>query len=185
MIAGLQCDIERLERILDKLDQWDKSYGDPKKLRCKRQDDREDRPDKAPGNFQKCYDETRPQVLAEIKQKLMEHGIARSSFGNSVADKSPDEVLIKTREIVSMQRPSRKDYESVRDWLIDTTPLVLQEQEFIQRKEDIITLRTGRESAGFESFVELALYESDKFLTARLGCNIIRVSIDYVALVPC
>lgn len=74
VLSALQHDVERLEKQLDTLDQWEKEKGDPDKLECKWRDDMQDSPDKIPGEFRKCYKKTRPQVLAELKQKLMEYG---------------------------------------------------------------------------------------------------------------
>ena len=79
VLSGLQHDVESLERQLDRLDQWDKDSGTSEdglreKLSCKRRDDLQNSPDKVPGDFQHCFKKTRPQILAELKQKLMEYG---------------------------------------------------------------------------------------------------------------
>lgn len=95
--------------------------------------------------------------------------------GKDKADHLTDEVLLKTKEVVTLQRPSKKDYESVRNWFIDVKPLVDEEFRFIKRKEDIVTLRTGRECAAFDSLVERALSGIDGFLVNRCRCKIIRV----------
>ena len=87
-----------------------------------------------------------------------------------------DEILLKAREVATMQRPSTRDWESVRDWIVDNKPLVDDEQEFILHKEDMITLRRGRECAGFDGAVERALASVDRFLVDRCHCKIVQVS---------
>ena len=77
--------------------------------------------------------------------------------------------------MVSLQQPSKRDYESVRTWFRDNTPIVTREARFIRRKEDIVTLRTGRECAGFDSYVERCLFNIDKFLGHYLCCRVIQV----------
>jgi hypothetical protein len=74
-----------------------------------------------------------------------------------------------------MQRPSKRDWRSVKNWITNQKPLVAREQKFILRKEDLVTLRCGREGAGFESLVEQMLARTDKFLETRLKCKIIKV----------
>lgn len=66
-----------------------------------------------------------------------------------------DELLIKTREMNTLQRPSRRDYRSFRTWFFNIKPLTWQkEEEFIKRREDLVSLRHGREWSGFDGFVE-------------------------------
>lgn len=93
------------------------------------------------------------------------------------ANRSADEVLLKTKEMAALQRPSSRDYNSVRDWFYDFKPLVENEQSFIRRKEDIVTLRKGRECAGFDSFIERVLSRTDRFLVNRCRCRIIQVRV--------
>lgn len=86
-----------------------------------------------------------------------------------------DEVLLRTQEVNSLQKPSRKDYRSVKSWFMNHEPVVQGEWRYLLRKEDIVTLRTGRECAGFDGFVENMLRYLDACLM-RYHCNIIRVS---------
>lgn len=70
VLLALQCDIEVLERKLDKLDEWEHFSGDKDKLSCKQRDDSQSTPNDVSVEFNK----TRPQVIAELKLKLMEYG---------------------------------------------------------------------------------------------------------------
>jgi hypothetical protein len=84
-------------------------------------------------------------------------------------------VLLKTKEMAALQKPSKRDYNSVTAWLINNPPLVQGEMKFIRCKEDIVSLRSGRESGGFEGLIERILSGSDRCLRA-MKCEVIRVS---------
>jgi hypothetical protein len=76
-----------------------------------------------------------------------------------------DEVLVKARELNAFQRPSTRDYKSLRHWFDIESPLsYAQEEEYVMKKEDLITLRQGREWAGFDGWVESSI----KILPKRL-----------------
>ena len=81
-----------------------------------------------------------------------------------------DEVLAKTRELTSLQRPSDRDYRSVKRWIQGNAPLVEDEEEFIHCKEDLVTLRRGRECAGFDGFMEMLLQKTNSRLI-RVSCT--------------
>lgn len=76
----------------------------------------------------------------------------------------------------AMQRPSRRDYKSVRNWFQNNEPIIQQEMSFVRCKEDLVSLRTGREYAGFDSLVERCLSRLDSMLVKHLKCHILRVS---------
>lgn len=86
-----------------------------------------------------------------------------------------DEVLLRTKEMTALQRPSSRDYKSVVNWFEGHHPLVQDEANYIRRKEDMITLRHGRECAGFDSLVERTLSRIDRVLYKAVGCRWIRV----------
>ena len=70
---------------------------------------------------------------------------------------SYDELLVKARELNTFQRPSDRDYGSVRNWYARKNPLVAAEGAFLQQREDLITLRQGREWAGFDGLIESSI----------------------------
>jgi len=86
-----------------------------------------------------------------------------------------DEVVLKAKEMATLQRPSNRDWRGVRDWIVDHKPLVDDEREFIMRREDIVTLRVGRECAGFDGAVERALSKLDRILVKYCHCRLIQV----------
>ena len=94
-----------------------------------------------------------------------------SALSVSSLDNLPvtDETLIKARELLSFQKPSERDYRSVKNWIWNLKPLVGREQAFINHKEDILTLHNGREWSWFDGLVEWLLLKLDCKLV-RVGC---------------
>ncbi|KAI8932735.1 hypothetical protein NX059_010226 [Plenodomus lindquistii] len=82
-----------------------------------------------------------------------------------------DELLIKARELVGFQRPSSRDYRSVLNWFHNVRPVAEEDQEYLSWKEDIVTLRHGREWAGFDGLVEELLHKLDGPLIRYLFCT--------------
>ncbi|KAK4540552.1 hypothetical protein LTR36_009082 [Oleoguttula mirabilis] len=158
VLSALQHDIERLEKRLDSLDHWDKTHGDEAKLESQTRDEIDSARQRANKSLAAHFTQTRPEVLAELKLKLVEY----------------DEVLLKTRDVCALQRPSGRDYASVRNWFRMNEPIIQQEMNFVRRKEDLITLRTGREYASFDSLVECGLSRLDSVLVRHFKCHGIR-----------
>jgi len=84
-----------------------------------------------------------------------------------------DKILIKARKVTSFQKPSGRDYRSVRAWFSSHAPLVGKEDKFIKCQEDIVSIRTGREWSAFDGIVESFL--------RRLDCSLMRVSFAWSA----
>ncbi|KAK8108538.1 hypothetical protein PG984_014339 [Apiospora sp. TS-2023a] len=84
---------------------------------------------------------TRTQILDEIEVVLGKY----------------DEWVIKAQQMVSLNKPAKRDYQSVEAHLFGRKPLVDEEYGFIYQKEDLITLRDGREMAVLDSFTERLL----------------------------
>jgi hypothetical protein len=80
-----------------------------------------------------------------------------------------DEVLIKAREIESFQKPSDRNYRSVRRYHQNQKPLMDAEMDAIRSKEDIVSLSNGREWATFDGGVETMIGQVDRILQAVFG----------------
>jgi hypothetical protein len=74
-----------------------------------------------------------------------------------------------------MQRPSTRDYRSIRAWFANHQPLVDKESDYLKIREDMVMLGPEREPRRLDEYVELVVYLLDKVMM-RLGCTIIRVS---------
>ena len=53
-----------------------------------------------------------------------------------------------------MKRPSESEYNSVENYIHAMQPLDPPEQSWVQWKEDLVTLRPGREHAWLDSIIE-------------------------------
>lgn len=153
ILLDLQDEITTLEKELDEID-WDDFDSDPDRLRSREIDislaaasssENEDEPSTR----------NRRVVLREIKAKLMEY----------------DEVLIKARTLESFQKPSDRNYRSVRRYHHNTKPLMDAEMDSIRSKEDTVSLFNGREWANFDGSVETAIGRVDHWLQWMFGCE--------------
>jgi len=82
---------------------------------------------------------------------------------------SYDEIVSKARDLNTFQRPSNRDYRSFRTWMWNRKPLSYErEEEFIKRREDLVSLRQGREWSGFDGLVESCLQKIHCRFTHRL-----------------
>jgi len=75
-----------------------------------------------------------------------------------------DELLIKARTLESFQKPSDRNYRSVRRYHHNTKPLMDAEMDSIRSKEDTVSLRSGREWATFDGGVETVIGQVDHWL---------------------
>jgi len=149
LLLNLQASIQKLETELDDIDRFHDTLPEASKKRLRswdldiaacRQEKEEAKED---GDEDEAR--TREDILEELRIKVNQY----------------DELLIKARELVSFQRPTERDYRSVRNWFHNIAPLVDEEQDYILWKEDIVTLRHGREWAGFDGMVEAMLHKMD------------------------
>lgn len=56
-----------------------------------------------------------------------------------------------------MNRPGNRDYNSVRHYIEGKRPLLEDGDDFVYQREDLVTLRPGRECAWLDAFVERVL----------------------------
>lgn len=80
------------------------------------------------------------------------------------------ELLLKAQKLKEMDRPSNRDYRSVLHFMEnDGGQLFEEDMGFIYEKEDLITLRPGREYAWLDGLLERTL--------KVLRCRLIKVSL--------
>ncbi|KAF2849077.1 hypothetical protein T440DRAFT_452894 [Plenodomus tracheiphilus IPT5] len=150
LLLHLQASIQALESELDSLDRLHAQTAEGRSRLVSWDND-----------VEACEDEkaeglrTRDDILEELRVKVNQY----------------DELLIKAREIVGFQRPSSRDYRSVRNWFHNVGPVIDEDQDYLSWKEDIITLRHGREWAGFDGLVEELLHKLDGLLIRYIFCT--------------
>jgi hypothetical protein len=149
LLLNMQAGIQMLEAELDSLDRDHLAFEEDTRLQSYDVDIDACEKEKKEGT------RTRDDILEDLRIKVSQY----------------DELLIKARELVSFQRPTDRDYKSVRKWHNQTVPLVGEDQEFLLWKEDIVTLRHGREWASFDGLVEEMLHKFDCPLIRVSGCS--------------
>ncbi|CAN9433181.1 unnamed protein product [Alternaria alternata] len=139
VLLDLQDEITSLEAELDEIDLED-SFEDQRRLMSRDYDASQPHGEGAP--------RSRRVILREIKTKLLEY----------------DEVLMKARDLQSFQKPSDRNYRSLRRYCYKKKPLLDEGLESIRTKEDMVTIHNGREWATFDGGVETVIGQTDKFL---------------------
>ena len=87
-----------------------------------------------------------------------------------IADTKPftAELLLKARELKGLSPPSNREYTSVLNYMeLDGGQLYEKESEYIYEKEDLVTLRPGREHAWLDGRIERILQ--------KFRCRFLRV----------
>lgn len=80
------------------------------------------------------------------------------------------DLLLKAQQLKALERPSNRDYRSVLNFMEhDGGQLYEEDMSFIYEKEDLVTLRPGREYAWLDGLLERTL--------KVLRCKLIKVRI--------
>lgn len=92
-----------------------------------------------------------------------------------VTDVATASFLINAQSMMTFRRPSDAEYTSVYNYLDNSKPIHATERSYIAHKEDLVTLRPGREHAWLDRVIEYMLRKLQKpapWLTVRLlGCQ--------------
>ncbi|KAK8061067.1 hypothetical protein PG997_015288 [Apiospora hydei] len=152
MLLRLQDRLRALEFKLDRCDNEDAAHETEKWLLMSR-----DKDEAACRTLMKEVPDipTRTQILDEIEVFLGKY----------------DDWVLKAQQMVSLNRPAERDYQSVESHMFSTKPLVDEEYRFIYQKEDLITLRDGREMALLDSLTERLLRTFHCPLLQKIFCT--------------
>ncbi|KAF2845582.1 hypothetical protein T440DRAFT_260779 [Plenodomus tracheiphilus IPT5] len=132
LLLDMQEELTTLEKELDDLD-WDDADFDPARHRSREVD--VERAALVEGG------RNRRVIMSEIKAKLAEY----------------DGLLMNACAIRAFQKPSTRVYTNMRRWHYNNQPLMDLETDTIRTKDDLVTLRNGRELARFDAWVESSL----------------------------
>ena len=137
---------DQLRALEEELDEIDKS-DDAEYLTSRDMDDTDERP--------------RTQLLTNIETKFKEYGM--DTEHNTALWESLNRAKIITaalltaaRDLTSLSKPAARDYKSVQYYFDQKAP-VCEDEKYINYKEDIITLKPGRENAWLDAVVEKGL----------------------------
>lgn len=144
LLLAKQDDLRLLETKLDRLDEVE-ARNDPESLMTREVLEE---------------DEAKPQaeLLGQIERKFCEY----CTFSHQILISTPLTVatanlLISAQALTSLNKPSSGEYKSVEAFINNVKPCHDAEHSFIYRKEDLVTLRPGREHAWLDSSVERLL----------------------------
>ncbi|PQE09657.1 Peptidase C14 caspase domain protein [Rutstroemia sp. NJR-2017a BVV2] len=134
LLLTKQHEIRQLEAELDEMDQADEDQEDKLRASSRKYDVKLEQQELKVNPDVR----TRTKILEETEIKL----------------KSYDDLLLRARALNSMSRPSETDYRSVENYIHYKKPLIDEEQSFIYEKNDLVTLREGREGAYLDKMIE-------------------------------
>ncbi|KAF6226905.1 hypothetical protein HO133_008346 [Letharia lupina] len=143
LLLSKQDEMSRMEATLLAMDQTDHADGNESYLMSRPFDvEREEIPEVWKG-------QSRVKLLERMEKVALEYA----------------ELLLKAQKLKAMDRPSNRDYRSVLHFMEnDGGQLFEEDMGFIYEKEDLITLRPGREYAWLDGLLERTL----KVLRCRL-----------------
>lgn len=68
-----------------------------------------------------------------------------------------DNILFNAQQLVLSNRPAERDYNSLKNFMWNKKPLLEGDAQFVYNKDDLVTLRPGRETAWLDNAVERIL----------------------------
>lgn len=101
---------------------------------------------------------TRKELLACIEETLLKY----------------DSMLINSHYLVGTNRPPERDWKSVAYFVTGKAPLAEGEMDFVFHKEDLITLRPGREHAWLDTVVSKIIRALPRRLMKWVFCQEVR-----------
>lgn len=148
LLLEKQDELRRLEKRLDDYD------GKVQKVRATNLMTLDLKPDDAA---------PRKEIMDKLEQKFREYGkiycttltftplpyVLRITADVFVAD-----LLSSAQQLVAMNKPSPSEWKSVCNYFHNNNPLRRDEQKWIQCREDLVTLRPGREHAWLDAVIE-------------------------------
>jgi hypothetical protein len=144
LLLQKQDELRLMEDELNRMDRRDK-IDNLNALRCRRDDIL-------------CEDmvgETRQELFARMENSILSY----------------DRLLLKAQKLVASNRPPERDFNSVANFVHHKKPLIQGDDAFIFCKEDLITLRPGRESAWLDAIVERILKLFPRSLIKYIFCS--------------
>ncbi|KAG8528615.1 uncharacterized protein KY384_006302 [Bacidia gigantensis] len=135
LLLSKQEEISMLESSLAGMDKQDKAEDNERYIKSHFEDaNRENRPE--------AWPESRTELLVRLEAKVKEYA----------------DLLLKAQQLKSLDQPSRRDYKSVLHFMEnDGGPLYTKEAGFIYNREDLVTLRPGRDHAWLDGILERTL----------------------------
>jgi hypothetical protein len=171
LLLQKQDELRVMEEALDEMDRKDANGEDSQVLQCREED--EARADQHSG--------ARKSLLGRIEDTLLKYGKSTEFWGLAASiDDRIDDILLRAQQLVSSNRPGGRDYNSVKNFMWNKKPLMEGDSEFIYNKDDLITLRPGRETAWLDNFVERVLKLFPRKMVQYAFCSKVGYREDFV-----
>jgi hypothetical protein len=107
----------------------------------------------------------RRELFKAIEERFCEYGTSEHSFSlQYYLIIEIAHILTTAQTLMAFNRPAASDYQSVANYIYNREPVVEDERTWIYCKEDMITLRAGREHAWLDTGIERLL----RFLHCQL-----------------
>ncbi|KAL8903574.1 MAG: hypothetical protein Q9171_007361, partial [Xanthocarpia ochracea] len=139
LLLNKQDEIRQLEEELHAMDCTD-AAGDGETYLMSRNEDVKRDPTSIP--WSQTTPQTRPEILQKLESKILEYS----------------ELLLKANQLKALEKPSARDYRSVIHYMENDGGQVYEdEMSWIYDKEDLVSLRPGREHAWLDGMLERLL----------------------------
>ncbi|KAL8784331.1 MAG: hypothetical protein Q9213_004040 [Squamulea squamosa] len=142
LLLNKQDEIRCMEDELQAMDRTDAACGGATYLLSRDEDVKRE-----PSEIPASWSQTRPQLLEKLETKILEY------FEVTTA-----ELLLKANQLKGLEKPTARDYRSVLHYMEnDGGQLYEGEMSWIYDKEDLVSLRPGREHAWLDGMLERLL----------------------------
>ena len=154
LLLNKQSEIREIEGTLLAMDKMDAKSGNEKYLMSRTADAERDG-ESVPGS----WPETRTHLLERLEKKALEYGEYTMAATHELTDLGTKaELLLKTQGLKNLEKPSARDYRSVLNFMENDGGQTYEtESGWIYDKEDLVSLRPGREHAWLDGFLERML----------------------------
>lgn len=121
------------------------------------------------------------ELLKKLEVKFGEYGkFKRCSPFLMVAYSYSAQLLAAAREMMVLRRPTSSEYESLRNYCDYDANFTELEEEWTHCKEDMVTLRPGREHAWLDRVIEYVLGAFQCPLIRYMFCSKVSIDLDTI-----
>ena len=148
---------EQLRLLEEKLDKLDKQHTT----------DEEDAEALCTMDIDPEFKADRDDLMAKVERAFNEYGKNCPTNSQTNLSYPLADLLLKAQSMIALGKPTSSEYRSVENYIDNEKPLVPDEAKSYYCKEDLISLRPGREHAWLDATIETTL--------RRFNCNFIEV----------
>ncbi len=141
-LLHLQDEIFHMQQKLERLDKWEETRGDARKLLSRRRDYVKD-------------ESGRKRLLEDVHNKLAQYGeLTRPGDFGEPTDELIDQALLRTQQVQSLKRPTERAQRVLYNMVGNTKSLVGDEAEWTAEGPDLAALGRDVEYGWLNTFLE-------------------------------